>query len=727
MTADVTVLGGGIVGVLTAYRLAASGKSVVLLEKNRIATSETGYSTAFITRVPDVPSIAKFVEQHGEQIVKDLFVENGKAQEYLFSLVEQKRIACGFARCPSYYFSYDGNTAALKNDAAALTKIEPETELVTLEAHAAFSAAHEAIRFQNEGRFDVRKFLLGLLQQNGMERLRVFEDSEATNIEISDNTRVTTKNGTVESTYLIDATGIPHEMFPELRSLVKPVTTYAIVAQYGQKPALADALYWDTEHPYHYLRRIGESSVMIGGEDHDAGKGNAQQAHAALERYCDEKIPGKSAITHAWAGTLYETIDGLPYCAEHPAYRGKVAFVTGLAGNGIVMGALAGTIAASLAIGTPHPVTELFSLRRSGMTLPVTERETLPSVEFKKTTNAERNEVRAGKNTAQRVRFAIPLFLFFLFLVPGYSFFHLRGGWSFLSGLELPALSHALFPLVGLYAFFFVWSQVIIGANRDWLKQYFPGIMRFHRVEGVFALLFACLHPVLLLIGVGLAAYFAKTYIPQSLHFYIWLGYLQLTLIVMTAGTALLMRLSFIRKIWRWIHYANYLVFVSVWIHSWFLGSDAQKTNLRYLWYFYGGTFIVTVLARVLRNWKKRDHHKSMRTDASEGFTSVGAASSFTQGRPHCVAVKGKKIILVNVSGQFYALDNTCSHAGGPLCEGTVEDSATIVCPWHASRFDMKTGAVVSGVARRPQTCFDVNVVNGDVLVRVPPAQHQPY
>ncbi len=719
--ADITVIGAGMVGVLAAWYLAKTGKHVVLLEKNRVATGETGFSTAFLTRIPDVSSLSGTVKKYSVGYVENLLAANRAMQRELFSLIEQEHIDCDFHLCSSYYFSCDEHDAVLQKEWSIIKQLNTPAEYVGSDVGVVFPPAQSAVLFPDEGRFDVRKFLFGLLATETGKKIRVFEESAVLGMNVAKkDVQVKTERGTVHNASVILATGSPAELLPETKNLFSPVKTYALLAQYPKRVNLADALLWDTGHPYHYLRLVNERTVMLGGEDHPAHEQHdAGKRFAALERFLRENLSGDYSITHAWTGTLYDSADELPFATEHPRYRNKVIFVSGLAGNGIVMGALAGTIAASLAIGTPHPASELFSLRRANMTLLESKPKTPIAAKHKKTkTSGEKNKAHAAKNTTPLLRFAIPVLLFFLFLVPGYSFFHLRGGFSFLSGLALTSLSHALFPLVGLYAFFFVWSQVMIGTNRDWLKQYFPGIMRFHRAEGVFALLFACLHPVLLLIGVGLTAYFAKTYVPQPLHLYIWLGYVQLTLIIMTAGTALLMRLSFIRKIWRWIHYANYLVFVSVWVHSWFLGSDVQTTNLRYLWFFYGGTFVLTVFAYSLRSWKTRGQHMLIGMDTSEGFVAVGAVASFTQDQPHCVEVNGKKLVLVRHDKQFFALENVCSHAGGPLCEGTVEDGTVIVCPWHGSRFDMKTGAVISGAARRLQTRYDVRVQNGNVLVR---------
>jgi nitrite reductase/ring-hydroxylating ferredoxin subunit len=62
-------------------------------------------------------------------------------------------------------------------------------------------------------------------------------------------------------------------------------------------------------------------------------------------------------------------------------------------------------------------------------------------------------------------------------------------------------------------------------------------------------------------------------------------------------------------------------------------------------------------------------------------------------------------------------LENTCSHAGGPLNEGTVE-GGDVICPWHGSRFRLRDGAVAGGPATFPQPHLEARKVAGRIQVR---------
>ena len=87
--------------------------------------------------------------------------------------------------------------------------------------------------------------------------------------------------------------------------------------------------------------------------------------------------------------------------------------------------------------------------------------------------------------------------------------------------------------------------------------------------------------------------------------------------------------------------------------------------------------------------------------------------AGFGPGQIKLVAVDGATVAVYNVDGAFYATHNECTHVGAPLSEGDLEGS-TIVCPWHASCFDVTTGAVLKGPAKVPLRVYRV-VVDGEV------------
>src|SRR5882672_6188480 len=98
-----------------------------------------------------------------------------------------------------------------------------------------------------------------------------------------------------------------------------------------------------------------------------------------------------------------------------------------------------------------------------------------------------------------------------------------------------------------------------------------------------------------------------------------------------------------------------------------------------------------------------------------DNWVRIAAAGEIPPGEGRVVEAAGRSLAVFNVDGAYYALDNACSHRGGPLGEGDLEGTV-VVCPWHAWRWDVTSGANVNNPAVR-MACFAVRVDGGRVFV----------
>ena len=77
------------------------------------------------------------------------------------------------------------------------------------------------------------------------------------------------------------------------------------------------------------------------------------------------------------------------------------------------------------------------------------------------------------------------------------------------------------------------------------------------------------------------------------------------------------------------------------------------------------------------------------------GKILAGKTSEITPGKMIKVESDGKGILVANVDGNYFAMDDTCTHQGASLSEGTI-DGSTVSCPWHGSTWDCKTGKLIA-------------------------------
>ena len=100
-----------------------------------------------------------------------------------------------------------------------------------------------------------------------------------------------------------------------------------------------------------------------------------------------------------------------------------------------------------------------------------------------------------------------------------------------------------------------------------------------------------------------------------------------------------------------------------------------------------------------------------------DDWTAVLGSGDLQEGDKRCVMADGTAVMVARSGGELYALSDHCSHRGGPLHEGELNDG-TITCPWHSSVFDLRDGALVHGPAAYPQPAWDVRVRDDRIEVR---------
>ncbi len=96
----------------------------------------------------------------------------------------------------------------------------------------------------------------------------------------------------------------------------------------------------------------------------------------------------------------------------------------------------------------------------------------------------------------------------------------------------------------------------------------------------------------------------------------------------------------------------------------------------------------------------------------------VAQTSDLSPGASKVVQADSHSIALFNVEGTFFAIDNNCTHRGGPLGQGKLTGD-TVECPWHGAHFNVKTGAVTRPPAGAGVRSFPVKIEGNDVLVEV--------
>lgn len=107
-----------------------------------------------------------------------------------------------------------------------------------------------------------------------------------------------------------------------------------------------------------------------------------------------------------------------------------------------------------------------------------------------------------------------------------------------------------------------------------------------------------------------------------------------------------------------------------------------------------------------------------MSATEANNYIAVATVEELEEGKIKGVTIDGKKLIVCQHQGEFYVLDGVCSHAGGPLCRGELDDGL-VVCPWHGWEYDVKTGQCEIEPSLQ-QAVFSVKVDGDQILAALP-------
>lgn len=101
----------------------------------------------------------------------------------------------------------------------------------------------------------------------------------------------------------------------------------------------------------------------------------------------------------------------------------------------------------------------------------------------------------------------------------------------------------------------------------------------------------------------------------------------------------------------------------------------------------------------------------------SERYVSVARVGEIPEGGVKVVYVDEVPVAVFHIDGAYHAIEDLCTHDGGPLADGVLE-GCVIECPRHGARFDVRTGAVLAMPATVPVPAYDVRVEGDDIQVR---------
>lgn len=362
---DVAVVGGGIAGICTAWELSRAGRSVAVIEADRIVAGVTGYTTAKLT-AQHALIYAKLRSSFDAGTARRYAQSQMDAVEHVARIVAELGIDCDLERSPAYtYTTSQDEVEQIRQEVDAAQQAGLPATMVT-DTGLPYPVA-AAIRVDQQAQFHPRRYLLAIADDLTSRGGQIFERTRVVGLDEGEPCTLRTESGaTVTARDVVVATHYPvfdrALLFPRLAPRRELVVAAAIDAD--QDPA---GMYITHEERTRSVRTApyqdGRRLLIVTGEVHKPGTAETTELYERLAGWTMDRFKVDNIAYH-WAAQDNDTTDRIPYIGRmHPG--AKHAYVaTGFGGWGMSNGVLAGRLIAALMSGDEPEWASIYDPRR---------------------------------------------------------------------------------------------------------------------------------------------------------------------------------------------------------------------------------------------------------------------------------------------------------------------------------------------------------------------------
>ncbi|MBL4930992.1 FAD-dependent oxidoreductase [Clostridium paridis] len=363
---DVAIIGGGIVGITSAYILKKQGFKVAVIEASRIGTGTTGHTTAKVTSQHNL-IYCKIINSMGVEKARQYAEANESSIDFVESIKNELNIDCDFERAPSYVYT---------NDESYINKIEKEVEAASrLGIKAKYTEElplnykiKAAVVFENQAQFHPRKYLLPMAEKIPGDGSYIFENTEACELEEGNHIKILTRNGKkVTAPKVIIASHFPfYDGLGLYFARLRPERSYIVGTRINEK--FPNAMFINAEKPTRSLRAQRDKEkqlILVGGESHKVAHGEDFKKHYDNLKEFAKSIFDVEDFPYQWSTQDYITIDDVPYVGRLTMTKENIYVATGFGKWGMTNGTTAARIITDMVLDKKNPWKDVYNPSRA--------------------------------------------------------------------------------------------------------------------------------------------------------------------------------------------------------------------------------------------------------------------------------------------------------------------------------------------------------------------------
>lgn len=344
----IVVIGGGIAGFLTAFKLSEAGRQVTLIEADRLFSGTTGKTTAKIT-LNQGTVYSELNERYGKETAALYYNAQLEGMRGFAGLVKKYNIDCDWRETDSYIYSCGGKSN-LDKTYAVLKNLGVNCKL---EKDLPHLGANIALKISGQYLFDPLKFLTAL-----PVNFEIFEHSRVLDVDV-DTKKILTEDGSIKAETIVVATHFP---------IINSVGAYYLKLRQSTSYTIAVNRHL-TEDMFLEEREDGLSirpyygGTLFGGGDHRTGR---IKSSGNLEALKDRalKVFGTDTVVNFWCAEDVMTFDKMPMAGRYSRSTEGVYLVTGFNKWGMSNSMICGGLLTDLVLKRANPYAKLFSPQR---------------------------------------------------------------------------------------------------------------------------------------------------------------------------------------------------------------------------------------------------------------------------------------------------------------------------------------------------------------------------
>ncbi|MFF3322427.1 FAD-dependent oxidoreductase [Streptomyces sp. NPDC002889] len=365
---DVAVVGGGIAGISAAWELAQAGRTVALVEADRIAHGVTGHTTAKLSALQGV-AYSRIRKARGAVGARQYAASQQDAVGHVQRLSDQLGIDCDLERTAAYTYVTDPAHAEDMRHEAEVARAAGLDAVYVEETPLPFPVA-AAVRLDDQVQFHPRKYLLALAADLVRRGGKIFERSRVTDLREGDPCRLTTSAGhTVHAEDVVVATHYPVFDRALLFTRLEPKREAVVAGPLPPDSPVPDGMFLTEENNTRSLRTAPHDGhgrlLIVTGEKFTPGapKDGAAAHFETLAQWAGTHFKDFT-VTHRWATQDNFSTDHVPYVGRLHPMADHAYVATGFGGWGLSGGVMSGRLLAAMITDSPPSWSGLYDPAR---------------------------------------------------------------------------------------------------------------------------------------------------------------------------------------------------------------------------------------------------------------------------------------------------------------------------------------------------------------------------